>query len=56
MVRASLGLFGAVGYAFKTKSGCLKGLGYLVLGGLVLGGVRYGAGLVIKKKRKNGEG
>ena len=56
MVGASLGILGAVVYAFKTKSGFLKGLGYWVLGGLVLGGVGYGAGLVIKKKKKNGEG
>jgi hypothetical protein len=56
MVGASLGILGAVGYAFKTKSGFLKGLGYWVLGGLVLGGVGYGVGLVIKKKKKNGEG
>ena len=56
MVGASLGILGAVGYAFKTKSGFLKGLGYWVLGGLVLGGVGYGVGLVIKKKNKNGEG
>jgi len=49
---ASIGIIGGVAYAFKTKSGFLKGLGYWLLGSIVVGGLGYGVGTLIKKKKK----
>ena len=46
------GLIGLV-YAFKTKSGFWKGWGYMILGGLTIGGVGYGIGYAIPKKQNN---
>ena len=47
---ASIGIIAGVGYAFKTKSGFWKGLGYWLIGSLVVGGLGYGVGNLIKKK------
>lgn len=49
---ASIGIIGGVAYAFKTKSGFLKGLGYWLLGSIVVGGLGYGVGTLVKKKKK----
>ena len=40
----------ALAYAFKTKSGFLKGFGYVLLGGLTGGALGFGVGSLIKKK------
>lgn len=47
---ASIGIIASLGYSFKTKSGFLKGLGYWILGSIVVGGLGYGVGTLIKKK------
>tara|TARA_Y100001972_G_scaffold129317_1_gene196680 strand:+ start:11658 stop:12017 length:360 start_codon:yes stop_codon:yes gene_type:complete len=47
---ASIGIIASLGYSFKTKSGFLKGLGYWLLGSIVVGGLGYGVGTLIKKK------
>ena len=39
-------------YAFKVKSGFWKGWGYTILGGLALGGIGYGIGMAIPKKKQ----
>jgi hypothetical protein len=49
-VAGAVGFALGVAYAFKTKSGFWKGWGYGIIGGLVLGGIGYGIGMMIKKK------
>lgn len=51
MLGSSVGIIIGLRYAFKTKSGFLKGFGYFLLGSLVVGGLGYGVGSVIKKKK-----
>jgi hypothetical protein len=40
-------------FAFKTKSGFWKGVGYTFLGSMALSGIGYGIGSTIKKKQIN---
>lgn len=53
-IGSSLGFIVALGYAFKVKSGFLKGWGYTILGSMALGGLGAGVGLAIdSSKNKN---
>tara|TARA_R110000824_G_scaffold187856_2_gene369125 strand:- start:653 stop:889 length:237 start_codon:yes stop_codon:yes gene_type:complete len=49
-IGSSIGFIIALGYAFKVKSGFLKGWGYTILGSMALGGLGYGIGMAVKKK------
>jgi hypothetical protein len=51
-IGSSVGGIVGLGYAFKVKSGFWKGWGYLILGGLVVGGLGYGIGMAIPKKKQ----
>ena len=55
-IGGSIGILASLGYAFKTKSGFWKGMGYWLIGSIAVGGLGYGVGTLIKKKKKNGEG
>jgi hypothetical protein len=50
-IGSSLGFIVALGYAFKVKSGFLKGFGYTILGSMALGGLGAGVGLAIDSRK-----
>ena len=50
-IGSSLGFIVALGYAFKVKSGFLKGWGYTILGSMALGGLGAGVGLAIDSSK-----
>jgi hypothetical protein len=52
-IGASIGILLSLGYAFKTKSGFWKGMGYWLIGSIAVGGLGYGVGTLIKKKNKD---
>jgi len=51
-IGSSLGFIVALGYAFKVKSGFLKGFGYTILGSMAFGGLGAGVGLAIDSSKK----
>jgi hypothetical protein len=50
-IGSSLGFIVALGYAFKVKSGFLKGWGYTILGSMALGGLGAGVGFAIDSSK-----
>lgn len=50
ILMGNLGWALALVYAFKTKSGFWKGVGYVILGSIALGGVGYGIDSFNKNK------
>lgn len=52
-IGGSIGSIAGVAYAFKVKSGFWKGWGYMILGGLLIGGLGYGIGMAIPKKEND---